>query len=39
MAYMNERGFELTGLAPVVRVEILRIMEHDSVMIRTCGSP
>ncbi len=38
MSYMNERGFELTGLFPVLRDEHLRIMELDCVMIRTRSS-
>ncbi len=39
MSYMNDRGFELTGIFPVLRDEDLRIVELDSVMIRTHGSP
>jgi FkbM family methyltransferase len=37
-SYMNERGFELTGLFPVLRDENLQIVELDSVMIRRRGS-
>jgi len=32
---LNKMGFELTGLFPVLRDEELRIVEFDSVMIRT----
>lgn len=35
IAFMNAKGFELTGLFPVLRDENLRIVEFDSVMIRS----
>ena len=34
IGYLEERGYELTGLFPVVRDEWLRIVELDCVMIR-----
>jgi len=39
IASMNDRGYELTGLFPVLRDRDLRIVEFDCVMIRSNGHP
>jgi len=35
ISYMNELGFELTGLFPILRDESLRVVEFDCVMTRS----
>ena len=39
IAAMNGRGFELTGLFPVLRDRQLRIVEFDCVMVRSHAHP
>jgi hypothetical protein len=34
MSRLNQMGFELTGVFPVVRDEQLRIVELDGVLVR-----